>query len=124
MYFSLIDSPVSEATIVGLTLLLGSTSEWTAFPVGCRRRKPRYINLNIHCSFFKREHISGAGMMAWRPDGSVVLAACNSIQNSHEVEEVEAAMVGNALRSKNLNKTKWCGIDEETKTSLLCLEEC
>ena len=45
-------------------------------------------------------------MIAQRPDGSVVLAACNSIQNRSEAEEVEAATVGNALRLKNLNKTK------------------
>ena len=63
-------------------------------------------------------------MIAWRLDESVVLVACNSIQNCSEAEEVEAATVGNALRSKYLNKTKWCGIDEETKTGLLCPEEC
>ena len=63
VYFSLTDSPVSEAAIVGLTLLLGATSAWTAFQVDVAGG--RKINLNINCSFFNREHISGAGMIAW-----------------------------------------------------------
>ena len=74
-------------------------------------------------------------MIDQRPDGSVVLAACNSIQNCSEAEEAEAkaafssvkpmiSSVGNALPSKKLNNMKWCGIDKETKTCLLCLEEC